>query len=272
MDIKGKIAVITGAASGIGRAAAQELRKHGVAALALVDISEAVYDVATELNDASATPVAVAFRGDTTDTSFRHEVFETMRDKHGPINICVPAAGITRDALAVKMNKEKGKANLYPIEHFRLVMEVNLIAPVYWALEMVAQLAEARFAKGLKQWVPEEGTQGVIVFIGSVSSQGNKGQISYASTKVGLEGAASTLMKEAMYYGVRCAVLHPGFTDTPMVRALGEDYIASHVLPATQIKRLIRPEEIADAVSFLIRNSAVSGQLWADAGWHPMPT
>ena len=112
----------------------------------------------------------------------------------------------------------------------------------------------------------------MVVFIGSVSSQGNKGQLSYAATKGGLEGAAATLMKEAIFYGVRCAVLHPGFTDTPMVRALGDDYINSHVLPATQIGRLIRPEEIADAIAFLIRNSAVSGQLWADAGWHPMPT
>jgi NAD(P)-dependent dehydrogenase (short-subunit alcohol dehydrogenase family) len=108
-----------------------------------------------------------------------------------------------------------------------------------------------------------------VVFIGSVSSQGNKGQISYATTKAGLEGAASTLTKEAIYHGVRCCVIHPGFTDTPMVRALGEEYIAKNVLPFTQLRRLIRPEEIADAICFLISNTAVSGELWADAGWHP---
>lgn len=272
MEIKGKVAVITGAASGIGRAAAAELRRQGIGALGLVDLADAVHDVAAEITAQAGDGVVRAFQGDTTDATFRHEVFETLRHEHGPVNICVPAAGITRDALAVKLNKDKGKANLYPVENFRQVVEVNLIAPVYWALEMVAQQAEHRFTRGLKKWHPDEGTQGVVVFIGSVSSQGNKGQISYASTKVGLEGAASTLMIEAMFYGVRCAVLHPGFTDTPMVRALGEDYIENHVLPATQIKRLIRPEEIADAIAFLIRNSAVSGQLWADAGWHPMPT
>jgi len=272
MDIKGKVGVITGAASGIGRAAAAELYRHEIAALALVDVSDAVHEVAAELGARGDRRPVRAFQGDTTDGAFRHEVFETMRHQHGPVNICVPAAGITRDALSVKVNKDKGRANIYPVENFRQVVEVNLIAPVYWALEMVAQLAEDRFTRGLKQWSPEEGTQGVIVFIGSVSSQGNKGQIAYAATKVGLEGAASTLMKEAMFYGVRCAVLHPGFTDTPMVRALGQHYIETQVLPATQIKRLIRPEEIADAISFLIRNSAVSGQLWADAGWHPMPT
>ena len=114
----------------------------------------------------------------------------------------------------------------------------------------------------------QQGMQGAIVFIGSVSSQGNRGQISYASTKAGLEGAAATIMKEAVYYGVRCGLIHPGFTDTPMVRAMGDDYISKHILPFTQLSRLIRPEEIADAICFMLANSAVSGELWADAGWH----
>jgi NAD(P)-dependent dehydrogenase (short-subunit alcohol dehydrogenase family) len=109
----------------------------------------------------------------------------------------------------------------------------------------------------------------ICTLIGSVSSQGNKGQIAYAATKAGLEGAAATLMKEAIFYGVRCGVIHPGFTDTPMVRNLGQDYIDKYILPSTQLRRLIRTEEIADAICFMINNSAVSGQLWADAGWHP---
>jgi NAD(P)-dependent dehydrogenase (short-subunit alcohol dehydrogenase family) len=107
-----------------------------------------------------------------------------------------------------------------------------------------------------------------VVFIGSISSQGNRGQISYASTKAGLEGAAATIMKEAMFYGVRCSVIHPGFTDTPMVRAMGADYLAKNILPYTQLGRLIQPAEIADAICFMLANSAVSGELWVDAGWH----
>ncbi len=102
-----------------------------------------------------------------------------------------------------------------------------------------------------------------------MASQGNKGQISYASTKAGLEGAAATLMKEAIFHGVRCGVIHPGFTDTPILSALGEEYLQKNVLPETQLGRLIRPEEIADAICFMISNQAVSGELWADAGWHP---
>jgi NAD(P)-dependent dehydrogenase (short-subunit alcohol dehydrogenase family) len=134
---------------------------------------------------------------------------------------------------------------------------------------MLARLAEDRLRRGLGRWDPKEQVQGTVVFIGSVSSQGTKGQLSYAVSKAGLEGAASTLRKEAIYHGVRCGVIHPGFTDTPMVRALGEEYIAKNILPWTQLRRLIRPEEIADAICFMIANSAVSGELWADAGWHP---
>ncbi len=272
MQIKDKVAVITGAASGIGAAVARELVKNEIGGIALVDVAERVYEFTAEINRAAGREICTGFQGDTTDPSFRQRVFADARNTYGTVNICVPAAGITRDALAVRVNKEKGKATVYPLENFRQVVEVNLIAPVYWALELVAEMAEIRHAQGLGRWHHDEGVQGVVIFIGSVSSQGNKGQIAYASTKVGLEGAASTLQIEAMYHGVRCAVIHPGFTDTPMVRSLGNDYIENQVLPATQIGRLIRPEEIADAICFLIRNSAVSGQLWADAGWHPMPS
>jgi NAD(P)-dependent dehydrogenase (short-subunit alcohol dehydrogenase family) len=154
------------------------------------------------------------------------------------------------------------------LDAFRRVLEVNLVAPTYWALEMIGRIAEDRFAKKFKRWEPEEHVQGTVIFIGSVSSHGNRGQVAYAATKAGLEGVAATLTKEAMYHGVRCGVIHPGYTDTPMVRGLGEEYIRERILPQTQLRRLIRTDEIADAICFLISNSAVSGQLWADAGWH----
>lgn len=268
MEIADKVAVITGAASGIGRAVVLELARRKVRAVALVDQGEAIDAVAAEVNATAGRQVAFPYRGDTTDEAFRASVFDSISSQFGIVNMCVPAAGITRDDLAVRLDKHTGKARIYPIEQFRQVVEVNLMAPVYWALEMIARIAEDRAARGLKRWLPAEGMQGSVVFIGSISSQGNKGQVSYASTKAGLEGAAATIMKEAIFYGVRCGVIHPGFTDTPMVRALGEDYINKNILPFTQLGRLIRPDEIADAICFMLVNSAVSGELWADAGWH----
>ncbi len=270
MKIEAKVALVTGAASGIGEAVAFELARRGVKAVAIVDRSAKATEVAGAINDKVRRPVAQAYIGDAADSEFRSKVFGQVIAKHGAVNICVPAAGITRDALAVKVEKETGRAAIYPLKTFREVTEVNLIAPIYWALEMVAGIAEERRRRGLGPWAPpEEKLWGTVVFIGSVSSQGNKGQIAYAASKAGLEGAAATLTKEAIFHGVRCCVIHPGFTDTPMVRALGEDFIAKNILPYTQLRRLIRPDEIADGICFLIANSAVSGELWADAGWHP---
>jgi NAD(P)-dependent dehydrogenase (short-subunit alcohol dehydrogenase family) len=269
MQIRDKVALVTGAASGIGEATCLELARRGAKAVILVDQSDRVYELADRLQRDVGRPVGVAQVGSATDEQFRRQVFDQATAHCGLVSICVPAAGIARDSLAVHLNKETRKAEIYSLELFRLVTEVNMIAPIYWGMEMIARIAEDRARRGLKRWEPAEEIQGSIVFIGSVSSQGNKGQIAYAVSKAGLEGAAATLGKEAIFHGVRCALIHPGFTDTPMVKALGTEYVEKNVLPYTQLRRLIRSEEIADAICFLVSNSAVSGELWADAGWHP---
>lgn len=268
MKIKDKVALITGAASGIGQAVARDLANREVRKIIMIDRRDHVFEVAEAINKAQGEDIAIAKVGDTTNDTFRTQVYDEVTADHGLVSMCIPAAGITRDSLAVAVDKKSGTVEPYSISTFREVTEVNLIAPIYWAIEMVARIAQDRMKKGLNRWEPHEQVQGTVVFLGSVSSQGNKGQISYAVSKAGLEGAAATLSKEAIFYGVRCAIIHPGFTDTPMVRALGEDFIEKYVLPFTQLRRLIRPEEIADAICFLISNSAVSGELWADAGWH----
>jgi 3-oxoacyl-[acyl-carrier protein] reductase len=269
MYIKGKTAVVTGAASGIGRAVGAELAKRGAGRVALVDQSDAVNCIAQVINESHGDHVARPFVGDVTDPGFRKTVYDDITNGSGPAKICVPAAGITRDGLAAKIDKETGQAEVYPLDTFRQVTEVNLIAPIYWSLEMVARIAKDRKDRGLKRWQPGEDIQGTIILIGSVSSQGNRGQISYATAKAGLEGAAATIMSEAIYHGVRCGVIHPGYTDTPMVQALGKEFIEERVLPHTQLRRLIQPEEIADAICFMISNPVISREVWADAGWHP---
>jgi NAD(P)-dependent dehydrogenase (short-subunit alcohol dehydrogenase family) len=268
MKISDRVAVVTGAASGIGLAVANELAARGARAIALVDRSDNVEEVARTINERVDRRLAEPFLGDTTDAGFRQQVYDVISARHGTPTICVPAAGITRDQISVRVDPATGRAAIYPVENFRLLTEVNVLAPIYWVLEMIARVAEQRFRNGIKRWMPEEGVQASAVFIGSVSSQGNIGQIAYATAKAALEGAEATLSQEAIYHGVRCSIIHPGFTNTPMVRALGEDYINKHVLPFSRLRRLIEPAEIADAICFLISNPAVSGQLWADAGWH----
>src|SRR5262249_5201709 len=118
---------------------------------------------------------------------FRRRAFDLLCAKHGAPRVCVPAAAVTRDQLAVKIDKVTGKPIIYPVENFRLLTEGNLVAPVYWAMEMVARIPEERKAQGPLRWEPEEGIQGTVIFIGSISSQGIPGQIAYAATKAALE-------------------------------------------------------------------------------------
>ena len=217
MELNGSIAVITGAGSGIGQAVAVELAKHSAYGLALVD-QNAVDTTVKQINIVSSDTLTWSFCGDTTDANFRRKVFDIMElHCHRRVNIVVPAAGITRDGMMVKVDKTTGKVEMYAESLFKQVLEVNLMAPVYWSMEMLARIAADRFDHKMPKWQPTEEEQGMTVFIGSVSSQGNKGQIAYACTKKALEGAASTYMKESMFHGVRCAVIHPGFTNTPMV-------------------------------------------------------
>ena len=144
MNIKNKVAVITGASGGIGQEVCIELARRQARFVAMVDASDAVYEAAKLVNKITGDPVAQGFKGDVTNDEFRQSVYQELHRRFGCVNICVPAAGITRDALAVKVDKETGDIHMYPIETFRQVMEVNLIAPIYWALEMVAGLSVMR--------------------------------------------------------------------------------------------------------------------------------
>ncbi len=271
MNLKGRTAVITGGASGIGSATCQLLAEEAVKAVAVVDITDSIEEFCDGENKKIGREVLIPFRGDVVDSTFRERVFTEMEQRFGAVSLCIPAAGITRDRLAVKIHQTNGSVlpNIYSETDFRRVIDIDLIAPIYWAMRTVGSVAVDRARRGVKEWSPEESMQGAIVLIGSVSSTGNRGQISYATAKAGLEGAQATLSKEAIYHGVRCAIIHPGFTDTPMVRSMGEELIRNQVLPYTQLRRLIRPDEIAGAIVFMLKNSAVSGSLWADAGWHP---
>jgi len=112
--------------------------------------------------------------------------------------------------------------------------------------------------------------QGVSVLIGSVSSRGNRGQISYACAKSGLAAAAKTLNLEGMFHGVQSKIVHPGLVDTAMLAQLPDGHFDAHFKAQIPLGRMVQPAEIAEAVAVLIENPAISGPLWADAGLPPM--
>ncbi len=269
MLIRDKIAVVTGAASGIGNAVAQRLIAAGAKQVGIVDLTDAVHGAADQINKAQGKQVARAFQGDVTDSDFRAQVFQTLGED-SPVQLCVPAAGILRDAMAVKLNKSTGEAELYDQDLFRQVLEVNLMHPVYWTMQMIAGIAEYRAKTGAGKWSAEEDFQGSSVIIGSVSSRGNRGQVSYSSAKSGLNAAAKTLNVEGSFYGIQTKVIHPGFVQTPMVEQLPDGLFEEHLRKLVPIDRLIQPEEIANTVAAMIENPIISGPVWADGGLPPM--
>jgi len=131
MNIHGAVAIVTGAGSGIGQALAIRLAKHGIKALGLVDRNDSVSTVAEAINEANedGQKIAVPFLGDTTDEAFQKQTFDQIIAEYGTPTICVPAAGITRDQFAVKLDKETGRAVLYPREKF--------LAPTPWCARPV---------------------------------------------------------------------------------------------------------------------------------------
>src|SRR5579864_6560890 len=121
MEIKNRVAVVTGAASGIGSAVASELAWRGAKAIALVDISDRLAEIADQIRAKHPAAAVECFRGNVTDDVFRSQVFSAVDKKHGLVSICIPAAGITRDSLAVKMNKATGRSEMYSVDLFRMV-------------------------------------------------------------------------------------------------------------------------------------------------------
>ncbi|MCY4051225.1 MAG: SDR family NAD(P)-dependent oxidoreductase [Gammaproteobacteria bacterium] len=269
MDIQNKVAVITGATGGIGLAMANYLIGKKIRAIGLVDRSDECLDIADSLKNTSGHPNIKPFCGNVCDNDFRKSVFNTLKSEFGPVEICVTAAGILRDGLAVQVEKQSGNIELYSDQQFRQVIEVNLMHPIYWSMETIAGIASKQQQQRIDKWNSHMGIQGVNIMIGSVSSRGNRGQISYASAKSGLRGACTTLNKEGLRHGVLTKIVHPGFVDTPMVDQVDVGYFDKHLKPDIGLGRKIHPQEIAECIGSMIENDPLTGEVWASASFRP---
>jgi 3-oxoacyl-(acyl-carrier-protein) reductase len=241
LDLTGRVALVTGASRGIGRAIAEKLAGQGALVVA-----------AARGDHAAPTVDAISAKGgrseamgvDVTDSQALERLPATIVERHGRLDIVISNAGITRDQLLLRMKRDDWDA----------VIATNLTATF--------TLAQAAMRPMLKQ------RSGRIIAISSVVGQmGNAGQANYAASKAGLIGFCKALAREVASRNVTVNVVAPGLIATDMTRAISENAKTDW---ASQIPmgRMGTPEEVAAAVRFLASDEAsyITGQVLAVNG------
>jgi 3-oxoacyl-[acyl-carrier protein] reductase len=241
INLSGRIAIVTGASRGIGRATAKMLASAGATVVAAArgdHARETVEEISAAGGQAHLGALEVTDR-----ESIDRLVSETL-ERHGRIDILVNNAGITRDQLMLRMKREDWDA----------VVGTNLTALFSCAQAVLRSMVKQR--------------SGRIISISSVVGQaGNAGQANYAASKAGIIGFSKALALEVASRGITVNVVAPGLIDTDMTRAITE---SAHETWASKIPlgRLGSPEDIAGAVCFLASDEAayITGQVLAVNG------
>jgi 3-oxoacyl-[acyl-carrier protein] reductase len=240
-DLSGKIALVTGASRGIGRAIAVSLAAQGATVVAAARGDNAADTVAHIVASGGR---AEAVGVDVTDAAAVEQLPGAIVARHGRLDILVSNAGITRDQLLLRMKRDDWDA----------VIATNLTATF--------TLTQAAMRPMLKQ------RGGRIIAISSIVGQmGNAGQANYAASKAGLIGFAKAMAREVASRNITVNVIAPGMIDTDMTRALGEKTQGGW---AAQIPlgRLGAPDEIAAAACYLASDEAayITGHVLAVNG------
>jgi 3-oxoacyl-[acyl-carrier protein] reductase len=243
-----KVAVVTGAARGIGAAVAARLAMDGFA-IAVIDLEEAAgKDTVERVTRAGGR--ALALGADVSDAVAVQTAVDRIAADMGPPTVLVNNAGVTRDNLLFKMTDDD------------------------WDLVMAVHLRGAFLMSRATQKHMTAQKWGRIVNLSSTSALGNRGQANYSTAKAGLQGFTKTLAIELGPFGVTVNAIAPGFIATEMTAAtaarLGIEWDKFQEDAAAQIpvRRVGQPEDIANVVSFLVSDAAsfVSGQVIYVAG------
>jgi 3-oxoacyl-[acyl-carrier protein] reductase len=224
--LKGKVAFVTGASRGIGKAIALEMAQNGAdVAICYSSNSDAAEAVCAEIRALGRD--AQAYRCDVSDYQQCSDVIKAIVERFGKLDILVNNAGITKDNLLLMMKEDE----------FDRVIATNLKG----AFNMTKH-AGAHFLKR---------KQGTIINISSVSGMmGNAGQANYAAAKAGLIGLTKTAAKELAARGITCNAIAPGFITTDMTEQLS-DKQKEAVVGAIPLKRMGQPQDIAHLAVFL---------------------
>ena len=243
-----RVAIVTGAARGIGAATALRLAADGFA-VAVIDLEEDDARSTVEAIEAAGGR-ALAVGADVADAEQVQAAVDRIAAELGPPLVLVNNAGVTRDNLLFKMSDAD----------WDMVMHVHLRGSFLMTRAVQKHMTEAKWGR--------------IVNLSSTSALGNRGQANYATAKAGLQGFTKTLAIELGKFGVTANSIAPGFIVTDMTRATAErigqewePYVAARAA-AIPVARAGQPEDIAHTVSFLVSEGAgfVSGQVIYVAG------
>ncbi len=230
MKLKGKVAVITGAAQGIGYATARKFLDEG-ALVALVDLSADALQAARSSLKVNG-EIIETFAVDVTRRDQLDEMVGALRSRYGRIDVLVNNAGITQDARIQNMTDEQ----------FDRVIDVNLKGTYNSSKAVLAPMLE-------------QGS-GVILNASSVVGlYGNFGQTNYAASKFGVIGFVKTWARELGPKGIRCNAVCPGFIATHILESIPQR-VLSQLTDRVPLKRLGRPEEVANVYAFLASDEA----------------
>lgn len=244
MQLEQVRAIVTGAASGIGRCFATELARHG-ASVAAVDVNTSgLEELQAETKDLSGEVITTQL--DVTNESAVVLFMNKVSEKFGGVNVLVNNAAILRDGPLAK--KEGGWTRKLPTAVWKQVIEVNLTAPYFLAREMVAGALQQPQGSGL------------IVNISSLSRAGNPHQSNYSASKAGLDACTRTWALELAQYGIRVAGIAPGLVDTPMLGQLGEE-TRNSLIAGIPLQRIGTPHEIWLALKFIIECDYFTGRV-----------
>lgn len=237
MELKGKVAIVTGAGRGIGAAIARALGEAGATVIVNYNKSAAAAEaLAAEING-----VAVAADVSTAEGC---ATLIAAAEERGSLDILVNNAGITRDMLMLRMADDE----------WNDVIDTNLHATFRMCRSASAVMLRQR--------------RGAIVNVTSVSGlRGNPGQANYGASKAAVAAMSRSLAKELGRRNIRVNCVAPGFVDTDMVRAMDQK-IVEQIKEIVPLRRLGRAEEIASVVRFLVSDAAsfVTGQEWVVDG------
>jgi acetoacetyl-CoA reductase len=228
-----RVALVTGGVGGIGTAVCKRLAADGrfVVANYAIEGTEVRWREAMAAAGLNGERTALAF-GDVTDFDAMGEMVARIADAHGPVEILVNCAGITRDSTFRKMT----------LEQWRSVLATNLDSVFNVTRHVIDGMVE-------RGW-------GRIVNISSVNAvRGQFGQTNYAAAKAGILGFTKSLAQEVVKKGVTVNAISPGYVQTDMVMAIRED-VRRQIVEQIPAGRLAMPEEVAEAVAFLASDKA----------------